>query len=174
MNNNFFLVTTPNGKVTEYFNNRKSACEFIADEFAMACVFRLPNESERLVEYLMTNNETPNQYEFKYIIKELNFNTEYNSTNFMYIVQVSERDTQFVEKQNIFIFKEFKNAQNKFYELSNSDIDEFGYDKNMVFEIKDNKSYHRWNKYIGENICYYKINIIQMAETKNGFVESVV
>lgn len=78
MGKNIFCVTSPNGEVTEYFDNRDSAIAFIVDEFSMALTFRTDVEGEKLTEYMKTHNETPNQYPYKYVISEIKINHEYD------------------------------------------------------------------------------------------------
>lgn len=77
--NTIYQVTTPNGdNVNEYFDKRESAANFIIDEFALAMLYHTDNESEKLHAYMMRNNETPNQYPYKYLIKEIKINHEYD------------------------------------------------------------------------------------------------
>lgn len=78
MEKKIFVVVNSDERVTEYFLKRDSAIAFIIDEFSMTLAFRDNEEGTRLSEYLKTHSETPNQYPFKYIIKEIVVNHDYD------------------------------------------------------------------------------------------------
>lgn len=73
-----FMVSDGGNNVSEYFGSRESAVRFIIDEFSMALLFRTETEGERLMEYMETHDETPNKYPYKYSIRKIALNTEYD------------------------------------------------------------------------------------------------
>lgn len=79
MEKNIYLVSSASDKVKEYFISRDSAIAFIIDEFSTALTFRDNKEGDRLVEYMKKHDETPNQYPFKYFIKEIKVNHDYDN-----------------------------------------------------------------------------------------------
>lgn len=77
-NDFIFKVTNDNGRVEEFFPTRRSAINYIIDEFAMACVYHTETESERLAEYMEIHDATPKQYPYSYTIEKIKLNREYD------------------------------------------------------------------------------------------------
>ena len=167
MNRNMFRVTSGSGKVCEYFETRKSAIDFIVDEFSMAMVFRTPTEGEKLTEYLKTNNETPNQYEYKYKIEEVYINHDYDFHNNSVYVVLVDRVEDCMQIGDVMMFQSHEEANEMFESIVLDDMKKYA-----NIDTTENQTtidfYDRWENdraYATDHLC---VQIMEFEKMPNG------
>lgn len=166
-----FRVTSPTDSVCEFFDCRQSAINFIVDEFALAITFRTETEGERLAEYMLTHNETPNQYPYKYLIEEVRINHEYDAPTqkSIYMVKIDwVKDCMTDNCQ--FLYYDYEKAREHYDSLVDEDIKRNGENPN-VESIMNAYIYDRW--YTNEGYCvdHCKIELIEFIEKNGELVE---
>lgn len=164
-----YKVTNPSGNVSEHFNCRQSAIDFIIDEFSMALGFRTDNEGERLAEYMLTHNETPNQYPYKYLIEEIKVNTEYDRPKPFYLVKVDCVESC-MQKGNVFPYKNYEDAREHFDNIVDEDIKKNSKNSNVESGL-NSVHYERW--FTNENYCveHLEVELIEVVEKDGKFVK---
>lgn len=170
MEKNMFLVTNASGKVNEYFSSRESAIAFIVDEFAMTLAFRDEKEGDRLTEYMKHNSETPNQYPFKYFIKEVGINCDYDKPNMIYIV-LREGYSDGLDSSEVDMYKNYDAAKERFNQIVESDIAEL--DKDVEKYERDENTYTRWDANEGFSYEHFSVQLKTYVERNNTEYEEV-
>lgn len=165
---NIFRVANPTDSVSEYFNSRESAINFIIDEFAMALAFRNETEGERLAEYMHTHNETPNQYPYKYKIEEIGVNHEYDkpNANSVYLVKIDSVQSCMQNGED-YLYSNYEDARAHYDNIVDEDILRYGEHPNAQSEV-GTCSYDRW--FDNENYCveHLKVELIEFVPNKDG------
>lgn len=167
---NMYRVTSPSGGVSEYFNCRQSAINFIVDEFEMAVTFRTEQEGEKLAEYMLTHNETPNQYPYKYMIEEVRVNHDYDRPKSVYMVKV-DCVQSCMQNGDEYLYYDYESAREHFDNIIDEDIIRNGERKNVNSELSPTL-YDRW--FDNENYCveHLKVELIEFID-KSGKLEKV-
>lgn len=163
--NKIFLVTSPSDKVKEYFNCRQSAIDFIIDEFSMAVCFRTDNEGEKLAEYLLTHDETPNQYPYKYSITSIDVMTDYDKPKSIYMVKV-DCVKSCMQVGGEYLYNNYEDAKEHFDSLVNEDIKNNSNNSNTESGMNPT-FYDRWFTTEGYCVDHCNISLIEFVE-ENG------
>lgn len=162
MGKNIFCVTNESNSVYELFEEREYAIAFIVDEFSMCLTFRDDEEGERLTKYMETHNETPNQYPYKYFIKETKMNHDYDKPKSTWMVTLLDIDgNDDIEKQ--YIFSSYEDAREQFDELVDEDIKRYGESTNHSAEV-GSFNYFRWDSENGSAYAHCHITLKEFSE----------
>lgn len=163
---NIFRVASTTDSVSEYFNSRDSAINFIIDEFAIALAFRNETEGERLAEYMLTHNETPNQYPYKYKIEEISVNHEYDkpNSNSVYLVKIDSVQSC-TQNGEDYLYSNYEDAREHYESIIDDDMSRYGENPKVISEVTPN-SYDRW--FDNENYCveHLKVELIEFVPNK--------
>lgn len=170
MEKNMFLVTNASGRVNEYFSSRKSAIAFIVDEFAMTLAFRDEKEGDRLTEYMNSHDETPNQYPFKYFIKEVGINCDYDKPNMIYLV-LREGNSDGMVSCDVDMYKNYDAARERFNQLVENDIAEL--DKDVEEYERDGNTYTRWDANEGYLYEHFSVELKSFVDKNDTEFEEV-
>lgn len=65
------------GDREEWFTKREDAIRLINDKMCGALQYDYPEESNELRGYMLTHDETPDKYDYKYIIREVTVMEDY-------------------------------------------------------------------------------------------------
>lgn len=169
MKDKMFCVTSDSGRVNEYFDERDSAIAFVVDEFAMTLIFRNDKEGECLYEYMKTHSETPNQYPYKYFIKEVAINHDYDKPKSIWLIALNETSMG-VENEKQYIFVDYNDARKEFDKLIKEDTERFGED-NKTKSVVDEWEYYRWDSENGSLINHLHLQLKEYTTSGNKFEE---
>lgn len=142
-NNFFYAVETPSGENVTYFETRESAAMFIVDEFGMAMGFRNNEEPMRLKEYMMSHDITPNQYEYKYMIKAIRLCHDYDKPKSLYAVRLNVV-RECTPMTDVFIFHDRKDAIDKIKEIAEEDKKNYDTEDRTLVTSSTETEYDRW------------------------------
>lgn len=169
---NMYRVTNPSGNVSQYFNCRQSAIDFIVDEFAMAITFRTDQEGEKLAEYMLTHNETPNQYPYKYMIEEVYVNHDYDQPKSVYMVKVNCIKS-YMQNSDEYLYYDYDSAKKHFDNIIDEDLSCNGEIENMTTELSPTiYDRYRWIDCNGYYVEHLKVELIEFID-KHGKFEKV-